>query len=350
VPGVVTALDVAHRAGVSRSAVSRCFTAGASIAPDTRARILAAADALGYRPNALARSLITRRSGLIAVVLGQLDNPFYADLLARLAAALQTEGYRLLLFFASPQDAPDPLVGQILPYQVDGIVLAATSLTSGLADACAAAGIPVVLVNRTTDRPAVASVTSANREGGRLAARFLLAAGHRRLAYVAGAAGASTNRDRALGFAEVLQETGLVPPVQAEGHYTHAGAAAAARTLFGSPEPPDAVFCANDHMAVAVLDTARREFGLRIPNDLSVVGFDDAPHARWGAYALTTVEQPATAMVAVAVSLLVSQIEGRAVAMHQEAVGGALVVRETARRPATGIVCDGNREIWQPAS
>ncbi|MFZ4532634.1 MAG: LacI family DNA-binding transcriptional regulator [Alsobacter sp.] len=348
-PGAVTALDVARRADVSRSAVSRCFTAGASIAPDTRARILAAADALGYRPNALARSLITRRSGLIAVVLGQLDNPFYADLLARLAAALQTEGYRLLLFFASPQDAPDPLVGQILPYQVDGIVLAATSLTSGLADACAGAGIPVVLVNRTTDRPAVASVTSANREGGRLAARFLLAAGHRRMAYVAGAAGASTNRDRALGFTEVLQETGLGPPLQAEGHYSHAGAAAAARTLLASPEPPEAVFCANDHMAVAVLDTARREFGLRVPVDLSVVGFDDAPQARWGSYALTTVEQPVGSMVAAAVSLLVGQIRGQPVAMRHEAVAGALVVRDTARRPAAGIIHDGDREVWRPA-
>lgn len=348
-PGVVTALDVARRAGVSRSAVSRCFTAGASIAPDTRTRILAAADALGYRPNALARSLITRRSGLIAVVLGQLDNPFYADLLARLAAALQTEGYRLLLFFASPLDAPDPLVGQILPYQVDGIVLAATSLTSGLADACAGAGIPVVLINRTTDRPTVASVTGANREGGRLAARFLIAAGHRRLAYVAGATGASTNRDRALGFMEVLQETGLGPPVQVDGHYTHAGASSAARKLLASAEPPEAVFCANDHMAVAVIDTARTEFGLRIPDDLSVVGFDDAPQARWGAYALTTVEQPVVAMVSAAVTLLVSQIEGRPVAMHQEVVGGALVVRATARRPASGIIRDGDREIWRPA-
>lgn len=347
-PGAVTAHDVARRAGVSRSAVSRCFTIGASIAPATRTRILAAAEALGYRPNALARSLITRRSGLIAVVLGQLDNPFYADLLARLAGALQAEGYRLLLFFASPQDAPDPLVGQILPYQVDGIVLAATTLTSGLADACAAAGIPVVLVNRTTDRTAVASVTSANRDGGRLAARFLLAAGHRRCAYVAGAAGASTNRDRALGFAEVLHEAGLGPPVQAEGHYTHAGASAAARTLLGSPEPPEAVFCANDHMAIAVLDIARREFGLRIPDDLSVVGFDDAPQARWGAYALTTVEQPVDAMVAAAVALMVSQIEGHAVAMHQEIVGGALVVRDTARRPAAGLIRDGAREIWCP--
>jgi len=349
VPGVVTALDVARRAGVSRSAVSRCFTAGASIAPDTRTRILAAAEALGYRPNALARSLITRRSGLIAVVLGQLDNPFYADLLARLAAALQTEGYRLLLFFASPQDAPDPLVGQILPYQVDGIVLAATSLTSGLADACAGAGIPVVLINRTTDRPTVASVTGANFEGGRLAARFLIAAGHRRLAYVAGATGASTNRDRALGFMEVLRETGLGPPVQVDGHYTHAAASSAARTLLASAEPPEAVFCANDHMAVAVIDTARTEFGLRIPDDLSVVGFDDAPQARWGAYALTTVEQPVVAMVAAAVTLLVSQIEGRPVAMHQEVVGGALVVRATARRPASGIIRDGDREIWRPA-
>jgi DNA-binding LacI/PurR family transcriptional regulator len=344
----VTSFEVARRAGVSRSAVSRCFTDGASIAPETRDRVMEAATALGYRPNALARSLITSRSRMIAVVMGHLANPFYPDLLARLSAVLQQRGYRLLLFTGAPDASADPLVAQILPYQVDGIILASTTLSSGLADECAAAGIPVVLINRTADRAHVSSVASANFEGGRLVARFLLAGGHERFGYIAGTEGSSTNRDRERGFRAALAEAGVSLLARAVGHYSQDGASAAARALLSAKIRPDALFCANDHMAIAALDVARHTFGIRAPDDISVVGFDDAPPAAWASYRLTTVEQPVAPMVDAAVDMLLGQIEGTERPAHHAALAGALVVRDSARRPAFGLLQDHSRTIWAP--
>jgi DNA-binding LacI/PurR family transcriptional regulator len=344
----VTSFEVARRAGVSRSAVSRCFTDGASIAPETRHRVMEAATALGYRPNAIARSLITSRSRMIAVVMGHLANPFYPDLLARLSAVLQQRGYRLLLFTGAPDASADPLVAQILPYQVDGIVLASTTLSSGLADECAAAGIPVVLINRTADRAHVSSVASANLDGGRLVARFLLAGGHERFGYIAGTEASSTNRDRERGYRAALTEAGAGPVARAVGAYSQEGARAAARALLRARPRPDALFCANDHMAIAVMDVARHELGLRVPDDLSVVGFDDAPPAAWASYGLTTVEQPVAPMVDAAVDILLGQIEGKERPAHHVALAGALVVRDSARRPAFGLVRDDDRTIWAP--
>ncbi len=346
--GRITSVEVARRAGVSRSAVSRCFTPGASIADDTRKRVMDAAKALGYRPNAIARSLIAGRSRMIAVVVAYLENQFYPDLLARLADELQARGYHLLLFTGPSDGNSDALFAQILAYQVDGIVLASTSLSSALADECNAAGIPVVLINRTNDRAGVSSVTADNRNGARALADFLLAAGHRRFGYVAGSAGSSTNQDRETAFRERLAERGVTEVLREDGLYSQAGAAEAARRLLGRADRPDAVFCANDHMAIAVMDTARHELGLRVPEDVSIVGYDDVGPARWPSYALTSVEQPVGTMVDLAVAALLDRIEGREAAARIARVPGELVVRASARRPEHGVVRVDGRDVWRP--
>jgi DNA-binding LacI/PurR family transcriptional regulator len=346
--GRVTSVDVAARAGVSRSAVSRCFTPGASIAPETRRKVTEAAKALGYRPNAIARSLIAGRSRMIAVVVGYMQNQFYPDLLDRLARELQARGYHLLLFAASPEGDSDALFPQILAYQADGIILASATLSSALADECNAAGIPVVLINRTTDGTGVSSVTADNVNGARAVADFLLAGGHRRFAYVAGTAASSTNQDREAAFRGRLAEAGIGEVLREDGGYSQEGAAEAARRLLTRRDRPDAVFCANDHMAIAFMDAARHALGLRIPQDVSVVGYDDVGPARWPSYALTSVEQPVEAMVDIAASALLDRIEGRETAARIARVPGALVVRESARRPAAGIMTIDGRDVWTP--
>ena len=216
----ITSADVALRAGVSRSAVSRCFTPGASVSSKTRGRVMEAAQALGYRPNAIARSLNKGRSRMIAVVLGYMDNPFYPAMLERLAERLHSRGYRLLLFTARPDGSCDELFSEILVYQVDGIILASILLTSALAQRCRDAGIPLVLVNRTTDDRNISSVTAHNRKGARAVADFLLAGGHRRFAYVAGLASSSTNHDRESAFRKRLAEAGVREILREEGGYT----------------------------------------------------------------------------------------------------------------------------------
>lgn len=347
-PGV-TSSEVARRAGVSQSAVSRTFTPGASISPKTRAKVMDAAKELGYRPNAIARSLITNRSRIIAVVMAYLENLFYPDVLEELGRLLAKENYRLLLFTGQMDRDSDPVFDQLMQYRVDGIILASTTLSSHLSEECATAGIPVVLFNRTTERDAVSSVTTSNREGGRRIAEFLLAGGHKRFGYISGIESSSTNRDRFAGYREALAAAGHDDIVVGVGNYNRTEAEVAVRQMLGRPDRPDAIFVANDHMAVAVMDVARYEFGLNIPEDLSIVGYDDVGPARWTSYGITTMSQPLKRMVEATVGMLMGQIASGEIEAEHRILNGELVVRTSARLPKTGIVEADGRRIYKPS-
>jgi len=346
-PGV-TSSQVADHAGVSQSAVSRTFTPGASISPKTRAKVLASAKTLGYRPNAIARSLITNRSRIIAVVMAYLENLFYPEVLEELGRALAAENYHLLLFTGFVDRDSDPVFDQLMQYRVDGIILASTSLSSELSEECATAGIPVVLFNRTTERDAVSSVTTRNREGGRRVAEFLVAGGHKSFGYIAGLETSSTNRDRYQGFAEALAGHGFTDLVVETGNYSRADAEAAARTVLSRPNRPEALFVANDHMAVAVMDVARHEFGLSIPEDMSIIGYDDVGPARWPSYSITSMSQPLRRMVESTVDILMDQIASGDIEPEHRVLNGDLVVRGSARLPPSGIVEIDGRRIYRP--
>lgn len=326
-----TSQDVARLAGVSQSAVSRCFTAGASVSEAMRDKVQEAARKLGYQPNAHARSLITGRSRIIGLVLSHIENLFYPAVLEQLAQRLQQDGYHLLIFISDGHNADD-LVGEILQYKVDGIVLGATTLSSALAQRCADASIPVVLFNRIMaagSAGSVSSVRSDNLGGGREIARFLVAGGHRRIAYLAGREDSSTNLERERGFREGLAEAGQRIYARAIGNYDVLQARQATRDLFAQAEQrPDAVFVASDQMAIAVLDTLRHELGLAVPQQVSVVGFDNVPQAAWESYALTTFEQPVQPMVEATVELLQSYLRGGAMPNTRNIViAGQLVLR-----------------------
>ena len=332
--GAATSLDVARRAGVSQSAVSRAFTPGAPVSEAMRERVLAAAAELGYRPNVLARSLITGRSRIIGLVVAYLDNQYYPAALERLCAALQAKGYHVLIFMSSQTAADhDAVLEQILDYQVEGVVMASAALSSDLARRCDAAGIAVVLFNRVQDDPRVSAVASDNRAGGRRIARFLAARGHRRPGYIAGWEGSSTQRDREAGFRAGLAEAGLPLAARAVGDYDFARAQEAARAMASRPDRPDAIFVANDHMAIAAMDVIRFELGLRVPEDVALVGYDDAPQAAWAAYDLTTLRQPTEAMVAATVEALLARIEAGDPAPRRVALAGRLIPRRSAPAP-----------------
>lgn len=327
-----TSREVAERAGVSRSAVSRVFTPGASVSSKMAARVKKAAAELGYRPNALARSLITGNSRIIGVVVAYLDNHFYPDALQTLSRVLQGQGYHTLMFMATNTvESIDEVLQEILSYQVDGLILASVSASSDLAAQCRAAGIPVVLFNRTQPGPDVTSITSDNRGGGRLAAEALIDSGHRRIAYIAGWEGASTQVDREAGFRAALADAGLELFARAVGNFSTETAKEAARSLFAGPDRPDAVFVANDHMAFFVMDVLRFELGLDIPGDVSVIGYDDVPVAAWPAYDLTTVRQPTQRMSERTVETLLARIKDPTAAPERIEIGCHLVSRGTVR-------------------
>ncbi|CAN1516274.1 PurR Transcriptional regulators [Rhabdaerophilaceae bacterium] len=329
----VTSADVARLAGVSQSAVSRVFTPGASASPKTAAKVRAAAERLGYRPNILARAMITGRSHIIGLVVAYLENQFYPVALERLSSALQDRGYHILIFMAgNGAEKVEQVLDELLDYQVDGIITASVAMTNDLTTRCHAAGIPVVMFNRGQNDPRLSEVTSDNRLGGRRVAEFLIAGGHRRIAHIMGWQGSSTGRDRAEGFHGGLAAAGLSPFAMVDGEYNREHAASVARTLCAGPERPDAIFVGNDHMAFSVIDELEHHMGLRVPEDISIIGYDDVPMAAWAAYSLTTIRQPVEAMVNLTVETLLGQIEGDT-EPHRHCIDGPLVVRHSARIP-----------------
>jgi len=328
----VTSLEVAKLAGVSQSAVSRVFTPGASSSKKTNVLVRKAALDLGYRPNVLARSLITGKTKIIGLVVAYLDNYFYPEALELLSGALQKNGYHVLIFMATNTSGNiDNVVEEILDYQVDGIIAASVGMSTNLASRCSDAGVPVVLFNRTQDDKRLSAVTSDNELGGQKIAQFLCANGHKRIGYIAGWEGASTQRDREKGFTDELKKNGQNIFAREIGNFNLDEARQAARTMFTAKEIPDAVFVVNDHMAFAVMDVMRYELGLKIPKDVSVVGYDDVPVAKWLAYNLTTVRQRANRMVDETVSILIDSIEKNSTKAKRIKIDGPLIVRGSAK-------------------
>ncbi len=333
----VTSLLVAERAGVSQSAVSRVFTPGASVSKKTADKVRAAASELGYRPNVLARAMVSGKSRIIGLVVAYLENQFYPVAIEKLSKALQKHGYHVLVFMAAETiENIDSVMDEILDYQVDGIVIASVAMSSEIASRCDAAGVPVVLFNRSQDIDDITSVTSDNYAGGRKVAEFLLAGRHQKIGYIAGWEGASTQRDREAGFISALKEADCALAARQVGDFQTEQTRIAARKMFDVPDDqrPDAVFVANDHMAIAVMDVIRFELGLKIPDDVSVVGYDDVPPAAWLAYNLTTIRQRANLMVDETVKALREHIENPQEAITRRvAIDGPLIVRGSARLP-----------------
>ncbi|MEM9320613.1 MAG: LacI family DNA-binding transcriptional regulator [Pseudomonadota bacterium] len=330
----VTSTQVAERAGVSQSAVSRVFTPGASVSEATAEKVRRAASELGYRPNVLARAMITGQSRMIGLVVAYLNNYFYPEAVEALSNAFQARGYHVLMFM-TPANAGniDHILEEILDYQIDAIVMASVSMSSDLTSRCEAAGVPVVLFNRLQDDTRLSGVASDNFDGGYGVASFLAAGGHQRIAHIAGWEGASTARDREAGFRAGLEAAGKSLFARAVGEFDEAAACDAAREMFAGPNRPDAVFVGNDHMAFAVMDALRFELGLDVPGDVSVIGYDDVPIAAWPSYALTTVRQPAQDMVDQTVELVMARIHDAKAPPKRVAVAAPLIVRRSARIP-----------------
>lgn len=325
-------IDVARLAGVSQAAVSRTFTTGASVSEETRAKVLAAAEKLRYRPNVIARSLIRRSTNMVGLVVMRFTNPFYSQMIRDFTRALQDQGYWALLLNIDDVHEVEDALPMALQYQVDGLIITSATLSSTLAEDCARSGTPVVLFNRYASNDSVSAVRCDSVAGGRLVADALLDAGHQRLAYIAGEERASTNRDREQGFIERLQERGQTLFLrESAGEYTYESGYAAALRLLRGDERPDGVFCASDLIAMGTLDAAQVTLGIRVPDELSIIGFDDIPMAGWPGYSLTTVRQPVEEMVEATMRVLMEAIESPGAEAVIEVIPPALVARASAR-------------------
>jgi DNA-binding LacI/PurR family transcriptional regulator len=341
-----TESDVAKLAGVSQSAVSRAFTPGASVAEATKSKILQAAQALGYQPNLLARSLATNRSNIIALAISYLENPFYAQVVKELSDRLRETNRHILLFTTPPGDETNPQLESVLSYQVDALVMTATTASLELALQCQKAGVPIVQINRESKLPGISTVRGENQRAGERIGAFLIAGGHKRFGYIGGPPGSTTGKIRQDSFVNYLKSNGHVDVEVAYGLYTFEGAANAARELLSGPSPRDAIFCASDYMAFAAMDVAKREFGLNIPEDLSIVGFDNVPEAAHSGYELTTYSQPAASLVIEAIKVIDAMIAEPGRRAQRREVRGDLIVRKSARLPQKGFVEQASGTTW----
>lgn len=295
--------DVARLAGVSQSAVSRAFTPGASVSAETRRKVLDAAQALGFRPSIIPQIMRNDRSGLVAVIVGGLHNAFYGAVLERFATRLRDAGKQVLLVPVDSDYALDTVAAQLSSYRVDAIVSGLAVLSQEVADALSAFRIPIVSFNAGVTSGWVASVESDNRASGAAAAALLHRRGGTRFAFLAGPEESPASRDRLAGFRDGLAGLGVAAPRVAVGDYTYDGGHASALRLFAQA-PVDALFCANDLVAFGAMDAIRRDLGLRVPDDVLVVGYDDIPSAAWGAYDLTSFDQDPEGLVVEALDLV----------------------------------------------
>lgn len=328
----VTSIDVARLAGVSQATVSRTFSGDTTVTAKTRAKVMQAAEQLEYTPNAIARSLITQRTQIIGLVMAHLSSPFYPYVLEKFIQKFQTIGRQVLIFSAAANQEVDAVLPLALQYQVDALIITSATLSSDMVKECVRAGTPVILFNRYMLGQQVSAVCCDNVEGGRLVADLLLDAGHKRIAYIAGSENTSTNRDREKGFSDRLRERGQSLLLREQGHYTYELGYTAAERLLRRADPPDAIFCASDVMALGALDYAREQ-SLSVPDDLSIIGFDDIPMADWAAYSLTTVRQPIDQMIDTTVSLLQTQLDAPDSEPLVSLLPGKIIARRSARLP-----------------
>ncbi|SDZ47386.1 DNA-binding transcriptional regulator, LacI/PurR family [Jannaschia faecimaris] len=305
----VTLKDVALRAGVSRSAVSRTFTEGASVSSKTRAKVEQAADDLGYAPSALASALSTGRTKLIGLVVSNFQNPIFLELFDRFTRELQDRGLRPLLVNLSGETDPEASVRMLRQYSVDGVIVASSTLPPSFARAFADAGLPVVhSFGRWTATPETHVVGIDNVASGRMAAQTLLARGYRRLAFMGGPESATSTQDRLAGFINGAKGPDTEVTVSFAAAYSFDAGRSQMQHLLATGPAAEAYFCGDDVVSIGAI-SALTDAGLSVPDDVGIIGLNDMVLAGWDSIDLTTIRQPLTHIVDASIELVLLAIE-----------------------------------------
>ena len=312
---VATLDEVARVAGVSRATVSRVVNGSPKVSADVRRTVEKAIDRLGYVPNRAARSLVTRKSDSIAVVITEpasrlFNDPFFPRLVRGISAALSVRDLQLVLLMPNDADDEQRTVRYLTAGHVDGVILVSLHGNDPLPDQLASRRIPSVVLGRPPRGVDIDYVDADNRDGGRRATTHLIERGRRRIATITGPRDMVAGIDRLAGYRDALVDAGLAADdgLIATGDFTQAGGEAAMERLLRERPDLDAVFCASDLMAVAALGVLQAA-GRRVPDDVAVVGYDDSPIATTTRPELTSVRQPIEEMGREMVHLLAGGIE-----------------------------------------
>jgi LacI family transcriptional regulator, repressor for deo operon, udp, cdd, tsx, nupC, and nupG len=307
--------EVAALAGVSTATVSRALSAPGKLRSETLARVAEAVRRTGYTPNIAARTLRGRRTMLVLVVVPDIANPFFSDVLRGIDEGLSKHGYGLLIGNLDNSRQKEPQLADVaLAGQVDGVMLLNGRIPQGGRRPLAGAGIPIVAVCEAIPGAAIPQVEVQNREAARAAVAHLVALGHRRIAYLAGPPGNILEHERRAGFCQGLADAGLSERQAGfyAGDFTFRTGVAAAMTFVRQRRRPTALFAANDEMAIGFVKTIRSA-GIVVPDDISVVGFDGIEFADYVEPTLTTFRQPRRELGQIGAALLVQLMTGAAV-------------------------------------
>jgi DNA-binding LacI/PurR family transcriptional regulator len=334
-----TAEDVARLAGVSRSAVSRAFTPGASISSKTRALVMQAAQQIGYQVDYNARNMIQGRTNFVGVITSGLVNPFRVKLLGPIAHYLGEHGFLPILMNADDTDQMRHALQILLGYRIAGVIMTSGAPPLALAREYLNRRIPVAMINRAAELEGADVVSSDNHSGGVMAAHRLVQGGAKRFAFVGPHLSNYSARCRYEGFVEALADlprrAGEVVRCEMPSEGYDGGQQAADKLLGGEGEVPDGVFCATDMIALGFMDAARYRFGKRIPEDLCIVGFDDIEHAGLDSYRLSTIAQDVQALARHTVHALIRRMTDFDARAHVHSVPVSFVARETTARAQT---------------
>ncbi|HBY97148.1 MAG TPA: LacI family transcriptional regulator [Chloroflexi bacterium] len=332
----INSKEIAAHAGVSQATVSRVLNNKPNVREKTRKRVLRAIEELGYYPNAEARSLVTRRTTKLGLVVSDILNPFYPEFIETVEALARRQGFNVLLCNTQRDPQNDEVYARLLIEQrVAGTIFSSITPLSNAPSQLSQAGIPFVFVNRYLKDTSANIVITDNFQGAYKMTEYLLQLGHVRIAFIRGLSNVTTSQDREAGYRRCLQDHGLEAEIVVEqGDYTREGAyEATTRLLQRFPAAPSAIFCANDYMAFGALD-AIYQHNLRVPEDISVVGFDNIALSALQAIGLTTIEQPIGKMACKAMEILLSRIEAGNSSDFQTVVyKPKLIVRRTSGPP-----------------
>lgn len=299
----VSAQQVADLAGVSRSAVSRTFTEGASVSEATRKRVLQAAEALGYHVNHLARGLMNDRSNIVCIVTADIEAPYHGQFIESLTRQLQTAGKVAMIVNTSGDSGIQSAMSLTLQYRADASIVLSGQPDRRIIENCINNGQRVIVVNRDEVAPGTQNINVSNRASSRDAFHLLHRAGCTSLAVITSDVGTPSLRAREIAFVEEARRAGLDVTTACAGPTSYDTGLKAARQLFGTKFPPDGAFCVTDLLACGFMDAARNDFDISIPDDLCVIGFDNIMQSNWKAYDLTTFRQPIEDIAAYMVSL-----------------------------------------------
>lgn len=326
-----TLADVARLAKVSSSAVSRTFKNGSSVSKETRSRVLKAAGKLGYRPNLLASSLMTGRSSLIALASNAFNDPQVMTIIDTFTIELQQRHLRPLIFNLSRMKDWGETVALMSQYQIDGIIIASSTLDQNFIADILKSGIPTVIAfGRDVNEVGISASFVDNTEGGHIAARELLRRGYEHFGFIGARPDVTSTMDRLSGFTGELSRNKCKLFVTFSSEYSHAGGRRAVSELLGQHPTIDAIFCADDLLAMGAMDGIRYDLGRSIP-ELGVIGFSDMQMAAWPSYDLSTFRTDVDRVVQNAIDIMQAQIGSGTRSVEKRIVGCEIVIRKSLR-------------------